>query len=142
MSKYREIQTEFRSLASLKAALEAVFGKGSVQVAAVATQNILDLESYWVKGMKSAVVVRKTSVQETTGHSHVSSDLGFSYDHETKTYKVQVNDMDEYAVRGTIAQVKQAYAKTEIQRQAKAKGYTIREVRLADGTIQLQLNHR
>lgn len=143
MSKYREIQTEFVNANSLLKALSEIFGRENVFVSGNVTQNNVELYSGWVKGAKAAMAVKREGVSNRLGMDsrNLSSDLGFRYSADTKRYTISLNDMDEYRTRELIPQIKQAYAKHEIRRQAQMKGYTVREVRLTDGTIQLQLNH-
>ena len=141
MSKFKAIETEFRNPASLEKALT------ELGIAFEKANNVKspDLALFGYQGDKrpervSYRITRQTlNKQWGTGQSN---DLGFMWNGKTFAAIVSEYDQGRKGVTEKMNQVKQRYARAEILRQAKTKGYFVNEKTQADGTIRLQMVRR
>ncbi len=142
MSAYKRIQTQFKNLDSLKKALVDV-GFDHFEVAANPQANDLVLHGYSAShGGDAALRIPKD-------HYNAFEDTGFAWDPESKTYRAIISTHDggftvgeaRYANfgEGTLTKVRQRYAYHEVCRQARMKGYGVRQVDDQSGAIRLQL---
>jgi hypothetical protein len=140
MSKYKTIATEFKSLESLKKAL-ADLGI-TPEISSDVKKPSLHLIGY--QGDKrpelANVVIRRKDVNRFSGGA--SNDIGFAWDESRRCYAAQVSDYDSRASAGLMQKVTQQYSFREIERQARMKGYTVKQEAQNDGTIKVVLTHR
>jgi len=140
MSQYKKIATEFKNLDSLILALTDLLGVGNFTVDKTLS-NKLSMYGYHgdERPEKASINVSRTVVnKQYSGGS--SNDFGFAYDQAGKMFTAIISDFDSTA--GTmrlVEQLRQKYAYHEVVRQAKMKGYSIRQVESKDKTIRLQL---
>jgi hypothetical protein len=134
MSVYKEIRTEFRNRESLLAAFKEL----GIPVE-TSPGNTIGLYGYHndLRPEKASVVVRRQHV------GSASNDLGFAWDAENNVFKAIISEYDTHAGgRDIVNRLKQPYAKQEINRQAKARGYMVHEIKDASGAIRLTLRAR
>lgn len=141
MSKYKEVQTQFRNIDSLKAALTKLgiqFEGGQVG------QNVT-LRTSW-RGMYSNVdrevtiaVNRQNAIEAKMGNYD-----GFGFKWNGNTFELVQDHLDAESgwFNTKFGLLKQEYANCEVRRQAKMRGYNVSEQRRADGTIALTLVRR
>ena len=139
MSAYKVIKTSFKSLTSLLAALKEMgYTDEQLEVAADHKVNGLTLFGYHndARPEKAVVCIPRKYV------GHVSNDIGFMWDGQA--YQAIVSDYDQSATftAKKMNQLKQLYAIQEVRRQARSKGYNLRENRMSDGTVRLTLERR
>ena len=135
MSRYKTIQTEFRTLDSLMKALEDIgYGKGKVQVATNPTANTLPMIGYHGDTRPETTAVRIP--RQYVGSA--SNDVGFRWNGKAYEAVISQYDSETHFNEGVVNKLKQRYGLHEIRRQAKARGYNIRESVNADGSIQVQ----
>jgi hypothetical protein len=142
MSKYKVIQTEFRNLESLTKAIEDVLGSDAQHVAIDPKHASLHLYGYLGDQRPELASIRIPREVVNRFSGGCSNDIGFAWDGSRYTAIVSEYDSGKPGSQAMLNQIRQRYAYHEIARQARAKGYTLRETRLADGTITLQLTHR
>lgn len=133
MSKYKKIETEFRSLDSLKKALSDL----DITFEIAADPKIPSLHLIGYRGdtrpEQASVVIRRAQVNRFSGGA--SNDIGFAWD--GNCYAAIVSDFDSMASAKLTSQIKQRYALHELRRQARAQGYSMTEKYMPDGTIRL-----
>ncbi len=134
MSKYKKIATEFRNIASLLAALKDIgFDGVKVELAEDVKVNSLGMYGYHgdLRPETCAVRIPRHYV------GNVSNDVGFEW--TGQNYQAIVSEYDQSATftEQRMNQLKQRYALHEIRRQAKAKGYTLREFTQPDGVMRI-----
>lgn len=127
MSRYMKLETEFTNAESL---LKALTDLGiTFERSRDLKVNSLTMKNRWMHGdEKAAIVLNKSGYW---------GQIGFAWD--GRKYSLIQDGMDNNT--GTINQVRQHYALHEIRRQARVKGYQVREQQQADGSIRLQLIH-
>ena len=138
MSKYKTISTEFRNVESLRKALDDLgYHRDHVMVAADPRQNSLPLYGYQGDRRPESAAVRI----DRHGISRLSNDVGFAWNGQG--YSLIVSDFDSggYFSGQRTQALMQRYAYHEVVRKARQQGYQVKETTLADGTIQLQLQH-
>jgi hypothetical protein len=143
MSKYKIVQTEYRSLDSLKKALGDVLGPDAeLEIARDPRCPSLPLYGYVGDQRAERASLRLPRQVVNLFSGGWSNDIGFTWD--GRCYQAIVSDYDQgnAGSQRLLAQVKQRYALHELRRQAKLKGYTVREHPAQDGTIRLTLTHR
>lgn len=143
MSRYKTIQTEFRHLESLKAALLEILGSPeALEVAKDPRTSTLPLYGYVGDQRLERVGLRipRQHVNRFSGGS--SNDIGFAWDGRSFTAIVSEYDQGNPGSKRLLNQVRQTYALHEVRRQAHAKGYTVQQHAGSDGSIQLTLVRR
>lgn len=143
MSKYKVIQTEFRSLDSLISALTDVLGScQDFEVARDPKTPSLPLYGYLNDRRTECASVRIPRGIVNRYSGGMSNDIGFTWN--GRCYQAVVSEYDGTRTgnQTMLSQVKQRYALHEVRSQAKAKGYTTRETAQPDGTIRITLTHR
>ena len=144
MSRYKVIQTEFRSLQSLQAALVDVLRNPSAfQVAPSPKTPSLQLYDWHGQSRPEHASIRIPRQAVNRFSSGSSNDVGFAWN--GKTFEAIVSEYDQdpqYGCTNMLNRVRQRYALHELRSQAKAKGYTLREHVHPDGSINLVLTHR
>lgn len=139
MSHYIKVKTKFRDRDALVESLRAHFPDCKVETFETPTA----IRGYQGRrGAKCSIVVRKfdgtvDSNGKPIDHSKVPSygDLGFALD-EDGTFVTHRDDYDRKVEEGLA----QRYARTVAVKQARASGFTVNEVKAADGTITLTLS--
>jgi hypothetical protein len=143
MSAYKTIETQFRSLDSLLAALgDLGYTKEQIQVASKTKESTLPMYGYHgdLRPEKCGVRIARQHI------GPASNDVGFAWDGQT--WRAIISEFDMHASYKTSmnverqAKLKQRYALHETKRIAKVKGYSIQETTMPDGTLRLTLNHR
>jgi len=134
MSKYKEIQTEFRSLTSLLTALKDLgYDESKVEIAPDPKVPSIPLVGYMgdTRPERASVRIPRQFV------GRASNDIGFAWD--GSAYKAMISDYDSSATfnEQRVNTLKQRYALHEVKRQAKMKGYAVQEVAQGDGSIRL-----
>lgn len=141
MSAYKTIRTEFKSIASLKKALDDLGYAGHYIVATDPKNPTIKLIDYM--GMYRPEKASIRIPREYVGN--FSNDVGFAWDASTRTYQAIISEYDQKANRwdeDRINKLRQRYAYHEVRTQAKAQGYMVKETATSDGTILLQLTRR
>ena len=140
MSAYKKISTEYRTLESLLKAL----GDLKIKVETTKDFRTPDLTLYDWHGQprpqKASVVVRRDVVNRKMSGGN-SNDVGFAWNGQSFDAIVSEFDQGCLGVQQHLTQLKQRYAYHETCRQARLKGYTVREHHQPDGTIRLTLTH-
>jgi hypothetical protein len=142
MSKYKEVQTQFRNIDSLKAALT----KLGIQFEGGTTfQSSVKLHTSW-RGMYGNVdqdvciaVQRQDAIKAGMGDFD-----GFGFRWNGTTFELVQDHLDSGMnhISKKFGTLKAEYANCEVHRQAKMRGYNVSEQRRADGTIALTLVRR
>ncbi len=139
MSKYKTIQTEYRSLPSL---LQALTDLGIThELAPNASVPSLPLYGYRddMRPERASLAIRRSVVNRWSGGA--SNDVGFAWNGQTFAAIVSEYDHNPGVTR-MLEQIRQRYAYHELSRQAAARGYTLRQSAAADGAIRLTLTRR
>ena len=141
MSKFKAIETEFRNAASLENALKEC-GVSFEKAADVKTPDLV-MHGYQGDERKERCSYRinKQFVNKNWG-TGASNDIGFAWNGKTFTAIVSSYDQGRSSVTAKMNHIKQRYARAEIVRQAKMKGYFVNEKTQADGSIRLQMVRR
>ena len=139
MSKYKLIQTEYKNLSSLLKALADIgFTKDKIKVATDPKVPSLHLIGYQNdrRPELASIVLPKMWV------GSASNDVGFAW--TGTSFSAIVSDYDSGSNFGDRVQnrLKQSYAKHELTRMARAKGYNVQEQQNSDGSIRLVCVHR
>jgi hypothetical protein len=143
MSKYKTIETQYRTLNSLLAALRDMgYTDQMIQVAQNPHIPNLPMFGYHadLRPERASVCIPRKYI------GSASNDVGFAWN--GSAYQAIISEFDMHASSPTSmnverqAQLKQRYAYHEATRIAKIKGYTVQEAKQADGTIRLTLTHR
>jgi len=144
MSKYKTIQTEFRTLSSLLRALADLgYTASEINIAKDNISNALALYGYLgdERAEKAAIRIDRNVI------GSLSNDVGFRWN--GTAYEMLVSDYDNGAAQDAgskrmnaqrQAALKQRYGFHEVSRQARTKGYTVTEKANTDGTIRLELS--
>jgi hypothetical protein len=143
VSKYRVIQTEYRTLASLLKALgEILTLSGDLELAADVRAPNLVLYDYLAEQRpeRASIRIPRQTVNRFSGGC--SNDIGFAWNGRTFIAIVSEYDEGNTGSQKLLSAIKQRYALHEIRRQAKSRGYTVREQAKPDGSITLSLVHR
>ncbi len=143
MSAYKTIETQFKNLESLLAALTDLgYTKEQVQVAPNPKTATLPMYGY-----RNDLRPEKCGVRIARQHiGGASNDVGFAWDGQA--WRAIISEFDMQANYPTAmnvqrqAQLKQRYAYHETRHIARIKGYSVQETKMPDGTIRLTLNHR
>lgn len=139
MSKYKEVQTQFRNIESLKKALADIgFPLNQLEFA-----SNLQVPSLTLYGYHNDARPERASVRIDRKYvSGASNDIGFAWD--GKAFTAIISEYDSYAHfdEKRLNALKQSYAKHEVHRQARMRGYNVTEQRRADGTIAMTLVRR
>jgi len=140
MSKYKVIETEYKNLESLKKAI-ADLGI-TPEIAPDPKKPSIHLVGYHgdTREEVASVVIRRAQVNKWSGGA--SNDIGFAWSEEKRSYRAIVSDYDSRASETLTKRIAQQYAFREVERQAKAKGYTCKHEKQSDGTIKMVLVHR
>lgn len=146
MSKYREIQTEFRNGESLVKALTDLGVPHelapNLKAPSLALMGYMDDK----RPERASIAIRRQWINEhwsNTGSYHgISNDIGFAWN--GSQYAAVVSDYDESraGVQAGLAAIRQRYAFHEVSRLARAKGYNVNQSAGADGHIRLTLVRR
>lgn len=143
MSKYKTIQTEYRNLASLKQALcDVLSDESAFEVARDPKTPCLPLFDWHGLQRPERASLRIPRQIVNRYSSGASNDVGFAWDGRCYQAIVSEYDQGKYGCADLLRQIRQRYALHEVRRQAKAKGYTVREAPQPDGSILITLNHR
>lgn len=140
MSRYKVIETEFRSAESLGKALQDVLGAHKWD------QSPLDRPAYLYgytgdqRPEQAQFIIRRQVVNRYSGGA--SNDIGFAWNGQAYTAIVSEYDGGREGVTTMLNKVRQRYARHEIWRQARNKGYTVQENSRPDGSILLTLVRR
>ena len=134
MSAYKKITTQFKNLESLKKAL-ADIGFSNFDLAPSPRVNSLSLTGY--TGRQGDDV----ALRLPRSHYGNYEDTGFAWDETTQTYRAIISTHDGYGNFGedTLNKVRQRYAFHEVSRQARLKGYSVKQINDQSGVIRLQL---
>jgi hypothetical protein len=151
MSKYKKIATEFRNTESLLRALKDL----KVEYEAAPDPRQPSLALYGFQGDKreerASFVIRREFINKTwsgffmgdkTWHNGYSNDLGFAWDGQGYQLQISQYDSSRPGELAALDQLRQRYAFHEVHRQARAKGYTVRESSSENGAINLILVKR
>lgn len=139
MSKYKEVQTQFRNLDSLKKALVDIgFPLEQLQFAKDVQVPSLPLYGYHGDQRPERASIRID--RKYVGSA--SNDVGFAWDGKSFTAIISEFDSTTHFAESRLNQLKQFYAKYEIRRQANMRGYSVTEQRRTDGTIAMTLQRR
>jgi len=116
MSKYQRVQTKFKNSEILAQAIADVCQKNSIMFEAG--------ESVTIYGWKRQTATGEFVIRK--GQLRSIGDLGF---HRTDdgTFEVIIDDLDRRGAR-IVKQVKQRYARLEVERMARARGMRVEEV--------------
>lgn len=140
MSKYKVIQTEYRTYDSLKKALADL--KLECEFAKDVKCPTLPLYGYAndQRPEQASIAMRRPVVNRYSGGA--SNDIGFAWNGQA--FEAIVSDYDQSCpgVVEMLNRLKQRYAYHEINRQARLKGYTAVEQNMPDGSIRLTLTRR
>ena len=141
MSKFKVIQTEYTNAKSLKKALDDL-GIKYTESFDLKNPN-LKMRGFRgdVRAERASILISKGWVDSNWSRGS-SNDLGFAWDKNTKTFRAIISEYDQgvSGVTHGMTQLKQSYAKHEVIRSAKIKGYHVREQAMSDGTIRLALS--
>lgn len=147
MSKYREIKTEFRNLDSLKRALWDVLGT-NYSIAVDCRKPDLPMYGYHndLREEKASIVINREWVNDhwsgtKSGSNYyrgISNDIGFAWDGNQYSAIVSDYDQSRQGVTEAMNKLRQRYGFHEVQRLARAKGYTVRET-ATDNSGQIRL---
>lgn len=141
MSKYKEIQTQFRNIDSLKAALT----KLGIQFESAQLGQTVTLKTSW-SGMYSNVDREVTIAvnRESAVHADMGNFDGFGFKWNGSSFEMIQDHLDQESrhFERKFGLLKQEYANQEVRRQARLRGYNVSEQRRADGTIALTLMRR
>ena len=127
MSHVVKVQTQYRDLPALVAALEAQFGKGNVE------QHVQPVPVAGWMGAKNESVGHIVVRQSAAGNLH--ADLGFLRS-ASGQYEAIVDDYDKVL----LGPLKQRYAVSLATNKAKAQGYTVKQEAGTDGKVRLVLS--
>jgi hypothetical protein len=142
MSKYKVIKTEFKNGESLKKALDEMGVK--YEFGGNFRDNTVTLRTSWASyGSQNHPVVFAIQRDEArlSGLGQMDG-LGFKW---TGTGYDLIEDSNHGQPQSVIDKMnilRQKYAVNEIRRQARVKGYSVREQAQTDGTIQMTLVRR
>jgi hypothetical protein len=129
VSHYIKVKTKFRDAAALVEALKEQFPECKIDHLAAAEK----IRGYQGKrGAACSIIVRKLEGQ---GVGPRYGDLGFALE-EDGTFVTHRDDYDRTVEEGLA----QRYARTVAVKQARLSGFTVSEVKAADGTITLNLS--
>lgn len=142
MSHYVAVKTVFKDQAALVQALEDVFGQGKVEISTDGAalfgyqgdNRSLLPASNGHYAPPCHVIVR----QQNTGVG-ASNDLGWCRQADG-TFRSYISAYDNGALRNSLPQLAQRYARAVAVKQAKLSGYTVTEEKAKDGTIKLSLS--
>lgn len=139
MSIYKRINTEFKNLDSLCRALyEIGFGPADLEIAVDPKAPDLPLFGY-----KNDLRPERASIRINRKRVGIAAnDLGFAWNGRAFEMIVSEYDLSGNMSQKKIDRLKQAYAAIEVRRQAKARGYSIQEQRLDNGTVRMTLVRR
>lgn len=141
MSKYKVIQTEFRNPESLKKALTDL----AVPFECARDPKVPSLSLYGYMGderpERASFVIRRHQVNQHWSGG-MSNDLGFAWDGQQFTVQISDYDSGKSAELLALDRLRQRYSFHEVHRQARAKGYTVRESRSVNGAIEMVLVKR
>ena len=141
MSKYKEVQTQFRNIDSLKAALT----KLGIQFESAQLGQTVTLRTSW-SGMYSNVDREVTIAvnRESAVHADMGNFDGFGFKWNGSSFEMIQDHLDQESrqFERKFGLLKQEYANQEVRRQARLRGYNVSEQRRADGTIALTLMRR
>lgn len=139
MSKYKEIQTEFRDGAMLLKALSDLGLK--FEAAANLRSNETVLKTDWASRGETdhmaAVVVSRATLREAGVYSY--GGLGFAWNGESYDLIQDSHNEGDVKTGELLGRLRQRYAYHVIQTQAHARGLTVRESRSVNGDIELVL---
>ena len=139
MSAYKKIETKFKNLKSLIAALDEIVGKDGYTVAVNPKANTLAMYGYRddKRPETAAINLPRKTVNRFSGGA--SNDMGFYWDEASKSYGMIVSDFDSSKSAGLVNKIKQQYAFNELTRQAKMKGYMVSKEADQSGVLRLKL---
>ena len=151
MSKYKVIETQFKDLSLVIDALREIFHAGpqvghmisGVDGVELSQHRTNDLTLYDYHGMarpeRATLVIRRHLVNQWS--SGASNDIGFAWDAESQTYRMIVSEYDlgSPGSKRLVSEIKKQYAANAVIRQARARGYIIRQEAGADGTVTITL---
>ena len=132
MSKYRRIETEFRDESTLRQALADVCQARGIQFE---TGKALALYGFASdrRPETAEFVIRRRYLGKLT------NDLGF-HRRPDGTFEVIISDYDSrYTAAVIVREVKQRYARLQVEKLARARGYRVEEVPAEGGAIRLRL---
>ena len=127
MSHVVKVQTQYRDLPALVAALEAQFGKGNVE------QHVQPVSVAGWMGTKNESVGHIVVRQSAAGNLH--ADIGFLRS-ASGQYEAIVDDYD----KALLEPLKQRYAVSLATSKAKAQGYTVKQETVDGGKVRLVLS--
>lgn len=138
MSKYKEVKTEFKNAQSLLGALK------DLKIPFETLGQNLTINAMWLEGYGAAAgaeVAIRIPKKLTGGFE----DVGFSWNGNSYDAHISTHDGEFWLGHrnigdGTLKQIKQRYALREVRRAAAARGYTVSEQSMPDGTIQVVCN--
>lgn len=141
MSHYIKVKTKFRDAAALEQALRELYPEAKLE----RLEQPKPIARYDRKaGHPCTIILRKAQkkkdpITDATGKwlAPYFGDLGFALEADG-TYSQHGDDSDQQ--RGIGAELAQRYAKIVTVKQARLSGFTVNEVKAADGTITLNLS--
>lgn len=141
MSHYIKVKTKFRDAAALEQALRELYPEAKLE----RLEQPKPIARYDRKaGHPCTIILRKAKkkndpITDATGKwlAPYFGDLGFALEADG-TYSQHGDDSDQQ--RGIGAELAQRYAKIVTVKQARLSGFTVNEVKAADGTITLNLS--
>lgn len=139
MSKYKQIQTQFKNIESLKAALLDIgFTADQLELAPDVHHSTLVMYGYHgdARPERASLRIDRKFI------GSVSNDVGFAWDGQQFVAMISEFDNSTHFNGQRQNALKQSYAKHEIKRQARLRGYSVNEQRRTDGTIALTLVRR
>lgn len=138
MSKYKEISTEIKRKDSLIKALEDLGIE--FEISKDGKANVIPLVSHWSSGTTQnvAVAIQRDKLSRFVG-GNTYDGLGFKWNGSGYELIADHYDTNSTSTMKKINQIKQRYAFHEVKRQARIKGYNVREIQTSTGVIRLQL---
>lgn len=141
MSHYIKVKTKYRDAAALEQALRELYPEAKLE----RLEQPKPIARYDRKtGHPCTIILRKAKkkndpITDATGKwlAPYFGDLGFALEADG-TYSQHGDDSDQQ--RGIGAELAQRYAKIVTVKQARLSGFTVNEVKAADGTITLNLS--
>lgn len=141
MSKFKAIETEFKNAASLERALTDI----GITFEKAQNVKVPDLHLYGYQGDKRAERASfriDRQILNSQWKTGASNDLGFTWNGSSFDAIVSNYDQGQRGVVKKMNAIKQRYARAELLRQARIKGYFVKESTQADGSIRLQMARR
>ncbi len=133
MSKYRKIETQFKSEETFRQALADVCREfGVVYESHEVAENLIGYVGKTRKEKAEYIIRRKHLGRQ-------SNDLGFART-EDGTIEAIISNFDNVRkARKILNRVTQRYARLQVEKMARARGMRVEEIQTSDGSIRLRL---